>query len=170
MRKRFGRTEANGQPRVVSLFSGAGGLDFGLEAAGWKVLAQVEMDEACVETLRLQAEGKDAPPEVIPNRIENVRPQELLKWLGLARGELGLLAGGPPCQPFTTSGLRQGINDTRASSLFPAYFEFVKTFEPRTLLIENVDGMLSAAICHRKLIARGKDSPPLRPRSRKAPS
>ena len=161
MRERSRRNDANGRPRAVSLFSGAGGLDLGLEAAGWQVLAQVEMDEACVETLRLQAEGKEAPPEVVAGRIEDIRPQKLLNKLGLAPGELGLLAGGPPCQPFTTSGLRKGINDARASSLFPAYFEFVKTFEPGTLLIENVDGMLSAAIRHRKLIARGKDSPPL---------
>jgi DNA (cytosine-5)-methyltransferase 1 len=167
MRERPRSTEANGMPKAVSLFSGAGGLDLGLEAGGWQVIAQVEMDETCGETLRLQAEGKEAPPEVVPDCIENIRPQKLLSSLGLARGELGLLAGGPPCQPFTTSGLRQGIKDARASSLFPAYFEFAKTFEPRTLLIENVDGMLSAAIRHRRLIARGKDSPPLEPEEQK---
>ena len=50
---------------------------------------------------------------------------------------------------------------------FPAYFEFVETFRPKTLLIENVDGMLSAAIRHRKLVARGKDSPPLEPDEQK---
>ena len=114
-----GRAATENTPKAVSLFSGAGGLDLGLEAAGWQVLAQIEMDEDCVETLRLQAEGKVNPPEVIPERIENVQPQGLMKELGLRRGELGLLAGGPPCQPFTTSGLRQGINDARASSVFP---------------------------------------------------
>jgi DNA (cytosine-5)-methyltransferase 1 len=73
------------------------------------------------------------------------------------------MAGGPPCQPFTTTGLRQAANDRRASSLFPAYFKFVAEFQPKTILIENVDGMLSAALRHRPLIARSKDCAPLEP-------
>lgn len=162
MPKRSRSPGANATPKVVSLFSGAGGLDLGLEAGGWAVIAQVEMDADCVETLRLQAAGTEHPAEILPSRIEDVKPADLLSRLGLEEGELGLLAGGPPCQPFTTSGLRQGINDARASSLFPAYFEFVKTFRPRTLLIENVDGMLSAALRHRKLEKRTKEHPPLK--------
>jgi DNA (cytosine-5)-methyltransferase 1 len=125
------------------------------------------MDDDCVNTLRLQAEGKPNPPHIIHKRIEDVRSQGLKKRLGLDRGDLGLLAGGPPCQPFTTTGLRQATNDPRASSLFPAYFEFVRHFLPRTVLIENVDGMLSAALWHRKLEARTKAHPPLKPDEQK---
>ena len=146
---------------AVSLFSGAGGLDLGLESAGWSVLAQVEMDIDCVNTLRLQAEGRSRRPEVIHARLEDVAPEALRRRIGFKRGELGLLAGGPPCQPFTTAGLRQATNDRRASSLFPAYFEFVRQFQPRTLLIENVDGMLSTALRHRKLEDRGKGNAPM---------
>jgi DNA (cytosine-5)-methyltransferase 1 len=148
-------------PRAVSLFSGAGGLDLGLEAGGWHVLAQVEMHPDCVETLRLQAVRKVDPPVIVPERIEDARPLSLLRRLKLKKGDLDLLAGGPPCQPFTTSGLRQGLNDPRLSSLFPAYFKFVSTYLPKTLLIENVDGMLSAALRHRPLASRGKEHPPL---------
>ena len=146
---------------MLSLFSGAGGLDLGLEAAGWQTLAQLEMDEDSVQTLKLRAQGSGARPEIIQSRIEDVRPGQLRNKLGLRKGELMLMAGGPPCQPFTTSGLRQAINDRRASSLFPSYFDFVAEFLPKTLLIENVDGMLSAALRHRRLVSRGKDSPPL---------
>ena len=59
------------------------------------------------------------------------------------------------------------INDRRASSLFPSYFEFVAEFRPRSVLIENVDGMLSAALLHRPLLARGKGYPPIEPSEQK---
>lgn len=94
---------------------------------------------------------------VVPARIEDVDPGELRCALGLRRGELTLLAGGPPCQPFTTSGLRQALSDRRANTLFPAYLGLVEEFSPRALLIENVDGMLSAALRHRPLHERGRD-------------
>jgi DNA (cytosine-5)-methyltransferase 1 len=152
---------------VVSLFSGAGGLDLGLEAAGWHILAQIEMDEDCVGTLRNQAHRRSVRTEILNDRIEDISPRALRKRLGLERGELTLLAGGPPCQPFTTSGLRQAINDRRASSLFPAYFKFVDEFRPRVLLIENVDGLLSAALRHRPLMKRGWRHPPMRPEEQK---
>ena len=152
---------------VVSLFSGAGGLDLGLEGAGWRILSQVEMDADCVGTLRNEAARRRSRTTIIRSKIEAVCPAELRKQLKLDRAELTLLAGGPPCQPFTTSGLRQAINDRRASSLFPAYFRFLDEFRPRLLLIENVNGMLSAALCHRPLTKRGPGNPPLRPDEQK---
>lgn len=152
---------------VLSLFSGAGGLDLGLEAAGWSVLAQVEMDEDCVETLRAQAVHAEEQRTIIAQRIEEVDPRALRSSLRLRKGQLALLAGGPPCQPFTTTGLRQAINDRRASSAFPAYLRFVDEFAPKAILMENVDGMLSAALRHRPLELRGKGSPALHWEERK---
>jgi DNA (cytosine-5)-methyltransferase 1 len=143
---------------ALSLFSGAGGLDLGLELAGWTILGQVEMDHDAAETLRRRA-GKDGV--VIEERIENVDPVKLRRQLGLKVGELALIAGGPPCQPFTTSGLRKSIQDRRASSLFPRYLSFLDAFKPRALLIENVDGMLSAALRHRPLHLRGSANGPM---------
>src|SRR5437016_1420555 len=110
---------------AVSLFSGAGGLDLGLERAGWDVLAQIDCDPGAVETLWLHQRRRKTASRIIDDPIEGVPPVSLRRTLRLRRGELGLLAGGPPCQPFTTSGLRQAINDQRASSLFPAYLRFV---------------------------------------------
>ena len=150
---------------VVSLFSGAGGLDLGLEAAGWRVRAQVEMDIDCVETLSRHAEHSKRDPLIVHSRIEDVSPARLRKSVGLRRGELSLLAGGPPCQPFTTTGLRRAISDRRASTAFPTYISFVAEFLPRALLIENVDGMLSAALRHRPLARRSMR--PLAPNERK---
>ena len=148
---------SSGRPRtVLSLFSGAGGLDLGLEMAGWSVIGQVEMDPDCVRTLELQAQRRSRPSLVVGSRIEDVDPAALRRELGLRRGELTLMAGGPPCQPFTTSGLRQGLSDRRANTLFPAYLNMVDEFSPRALLIENVDGMLSAALQHRPLLERSR--------------
>ncbi len=149
------------QQRALSLFSGAGGLDLGLEMAGWRILAQVEMDHDAAETLRHHGACSEMTGLVIEEPIESVDPMALRRRLGLKVGELELLAGGPPCQPFTTSGLRQALQDRRASSLFPKYLTFVDAFKPKALLIENVDGMLSAALRHRPLSQRGKTHRPL---------
>jgi DNA (cytosine-5)-methyltransferase 1 len=64
----------------------------------------------------------------------------------LRKGELALLAGGPPCQPFTTHGLRKAIRDARASQVFPSYLDYVREFMPAAAVMENVDGLLSAAL------------------------
>jgi DNA (cytosine-5)-methyltransferase 1 len=147
--------------RFLSLFTGAGGLDLGLEEAGWSPLAAVEMDADSIGTLELAARRREkvggvAEPLLLCEKIEDVPADALRKRLGLKKGELPLLAGGPPCQPFTTHGLRQSITDARASGVWPAYLEYVDEFRPKALLIENVDGLLSAALKHRPLKERGK--------------
>ena len=149
---------------AVSLFSGAGGLDIGLRASGWQILAQVEADGDCAETLKGH---RATSAEVIARKIEDVPPTPLRRALGLKKGELGLLAGGPPCQPFTTHGLRRAITDARAASTFPQYLDFVREFNPAALLMENVDGLLSAALRHRPLALRGKNGPPMEWEERK---
>lgn len=145
--------------RFVSLFTGAGGLDIGLEQAGWTSVAVIEMDADAVGTLR-EAVADRPPvagadePLILDRRIEDVPPADLRRSLGLKKGELPLLAGGPPCQPFTTHGLRQSISDARASGVWPAYLQYVDEFKPKALVIENVDGLLSAALRHRPLALR----------------
>ena len=156
----------------VSVFSGAGGLDLGLDLAGWKVLAQVELDLDAVGTLELAARRRAKTGDAVETRvvaapIEDTPPRALRHSLGLERGQLTLLAGGPPCQPFTTSGLRQSIGDRRAAAVWPSYFDYVDEFQPAALLIENVDGLLSAALRHRPLAQRGKGSAALESDERK---
>jgi len=157
----------SGDRSVVSLFSGAGGLDLGLEKAGWRIVAHVEMHPDCVGTLQKQSARLQRGSRLVCAKIEDVDPGDLRRTLKLRRGELDLLAGGPPCQPFTTTGLRQAISDRRVASAFPTYLAYVAQLRPRMLLMENVDGMLSAALKHRPLKARGKESPALRWEERK---
>lgn len=146
---------------ALSLFSGAGGLDLGLEAAGWRLLSQVECDADCVGTLGIHNAKRGEEVAVYDSRLENLSPRTIRRALGIAKGELTVMAGGPPCQPFTTSGLRKGLLDARASSAFPAYLAFVEEFLPAAVLVENVDGMLSAALRHRPLVERTAEHSPL---------
>ncbi|MEW9517781.1 DNA cytosine methyltransferase [Streptomyces tubercidicus] len=147
----------------MSLFSGAGGLDLGLESAGWRPLAQVECDADAVGTLKLAALRRaesspdQAPPLIIADRIEECDPAKLRKQLGLRKGQLTLIAGGPPCQPFTTHGLRQALTDRRAAEVWPTYLHYLDEFQPKAILIENVDGLLSAALKHRPLSLRNAE-------------
>jgi DNA (cytosine-5)-methyltransferase 1 len=124
----------------ISLFTGAGGLDLGLEAAGFDVLAAIEMDEDCVRTLRHNREWP-----VIQESIHDVTSEELLHTAGLSVGEIDLLVGGPPCQPFSKSGYwasgsTKRLDDPRATTL-DAFLRVLRDLKPRAFLIENVAGL-----------------------------
>ncbi|MEY3403504.1 MAG: hypothetical protein RLZZ86_3120, partial [Cyanobacteriota bacterium] len=106
----------------------------------------------------------------IPREIQNVSSQELLeeggRVLNLGRalqpGEVDLVTGGPPCQPFSTTGKRGSVMDPRGS-LFMDFIQIVKEVQPGFFLMENVKGLLSAPLRHRPINQRGKDYPPLEP-------
>src|SRR3546814_2730328 len=84
------------QPTAISLFTGAGGLDYGFEAAGFRTAVALEFDERCVNTLQ---QNRSWP--VIARDIASVAVAELLETAGLRPGEADVLIGGPPCQPFS---------------------------------------------------------------------
>ena len=124
----------------ISLFTGAGGLDYGLEYAGFKINAAVEMDPWCCKTLQ---KNRDFP--VIQDRIENVTPEQLLEISGVKQGEAELLFGGPPCQPFSKSGYwvngdTARLNDPRANTLFH-FMHALESILPQAFLLENVFGL-----------------------------
>src|SRR5688572_10766487 len=84
---------------VISLFTAAGGLDLGFEAAGFKTRVAVEIDPTCCDTLRLNRRWP-----VIEDDVRRVSSKRLLQVAGLRPGEADVLIGGPPCQPFSKSG------------------------------------------------------------------
>ena len=96
----------------VSLFSGGGGLDIGVEDAGFKNLVSVEWDANAVETLRYNAVRKASVTRVIHADIRTVDPLEI------AQPGLDLLHGGPPCQAFSLIGKRDSLDDYRGLLLF----------------------------------------------------
>lgn len=128
------------KPVVISLFSGAGGLDFGFEAAGFEVGVAVEQDSDCCQTLRGHL-GR----QVIEDDIFKVPTEKILQLCGHGAGEVEVLIGGPPCQPFSKSGFwRTGdagrLTDPRAATL-DAYLRVVEEAMPRVMLLENVAGL-----------------------------
>jgi DNA (cytosine-5)-methyltransferase 1 len=133
------------QLRAFSLFAGAGGLDIGIEAAGFEVAYAVENDAVAVATLNLNRERwYPALPEVEPLDITKLDPSTVMKEQKLARGDIDLLVGGPPCVAFSKSGFhleykREG-RDPRAG-LLGDYLRFLEALRPAAYLIENVYGL-----------------------------
>ena len=122
--------------KVISLFSGAGGLDIGFERAGFKIAVAIEIDSSCCETLRTNR--PDLP--IINKNIAEVSGNEILKAAGLQVGEAALVIGGPPCQSFSLAGLRKGLDDDRGRLLFE-YVRVVRETLPLGFVLENVEGL-----------------------------
>lgn len=136
------------KPPVMSLFSGAGGLDLGAEDAGASVRVLVEPDANCVGTLR--ANRRYFPEaEILAKPLQDVTTDELLAIAGLRRGEAALLVGGPPCQPFSKSGYwlgerRLGMTDPRAA-LLDEYVRVLRQARPEGFILENVPSLTHPA-------------------------
>jgi DNA (cytosine-5)-methyltransferase 1 len=133
------------KPIAVSLFAGAGGLDLGIERAGFSVIRAVEYDPTAVETLNRNRERffpEMAPAE--PLDITTLDPHQVLDDLGKKPGDIDLLFGGPPCVAFSKSGFhleykRAGL-DPRAG-LLGDYFRFLEALRPKAFILENVYGL-----------------------------
>lgn len=123
---------------TIDLFCGAGGITEGFRRAGFVCLYANDINHWAIETFRANHPGTRAD-----NRpIEQVDAAALRRELNLERGELDVIVGGPPCQGFSINAPERFLTDPR-NSLFKHYIRFLDEFEPKTLLIENVPGMLS---------------------------
>lgn len=155
----LGKAQCGMRPpyRSLSLFSGAMGFDLGLESSGGFVtLAAIESDKACCDTIRLNREaGLTANPAlaVYEDDILSLDPRRVMQDLKVAPGELDLLSAGPPCQTFSTSGRRRTVEDARGTLLW-RIIDYIEAFQPKFFVIENVRGLLSAAIKHRPIADR----------------
>ncbi len=145
------QTDSMSVGSAISLFAGAGGLDLGVEAAGFRTLAAVEWDEDAADTME-----KNAPvyfpdlQEVLRANLyplatgtgEGVTPRDILRAAGLSgRERPDLLVGGPPCTAFSKSGFwldwkRDGVDP--AASLLQAYTRVLAETKPRFFILENV--------------------------------
>jgi DNA (cytosine-5)-methyltransferase 1 len=141
---------------VISLFSGAMGLDIGLEQTGrFRVKAAVEKERSFCETIRANRDAGRLDPALalFEGDISQIDPAEVMAAAGLKPGQLDVLVGGPPCQSFSTAGRRGTIQDARGTLLWE-YLRFVGYMRPRFFLMENVRGLLSAGLRHRPIAER----------------
>ncbi len=126
---------------VVSLFSGAMGLDLGLQAAGLNIAVSQDFDKWCVETIRKN--GHVAVEGDIRELIDNDPTCDfLLTAAKLRRDDVFAVVGGPPCQSFSTAGKRKGVEDVRGK-LYEQFLHVVTTLQPRFFVMENVKGLMS---------------------------
>lgn len=129
----------HGRP-MISLYTGAGGMDYGFEAAGFETRVALEFERDAAATLRL-----NRPWPVIEADICETPSSAILEAAGLKVGEAALLIGGPPCQPFSKSGYwsngdSRRLADPRARTL-DEYMRVVRDALPETFVLENVHGI-----------------------------
>lgn len=131
------------EPRLsaVDLFCGAGGATVGLKEAGFEVLGALDVDSLAVETYRRNHPGIIC----LQADIRSLEPAELMRQLALQPGRLDLLAGCPPCQGFssvrTLNGSRK-VDDDR-NDLLLRFADYVVALQPKSVMLENVTGLLS---------------------------
>lgn len=116
---------------MLSLFTGIGGLDLGLERAGIRPVGQVEIDPFCRQVLAARW------PEVPQHDDVKTAPQW---WTSQPRPAVHLVAGGFPCQPFSTAGRRRGVGDERWG--WPWFCDVIRAVRPRFVVLENVAALL----------------------------
>ncbi|MBA3531060.1 MAG: DNA cytosine methyltransferase [Ardenticatenales bacterium] len=177
---------SNNKPTLISLFAGAGGLDIGLELAGFVSLAVNELESHTCQTLKqnkvlnsispsefdawfkqnvvsqrcytrgtsantieltrrrlYQSSGQHSYLDraaIIEGDIRNITSQQLMEAAGTKKGEVTLVAGGPPCQPFSRAGKRATV-ETSDGKLFLEFVRMVNEIKPRWFLFENVKGL-----------------------------
>jgi len=129
--------------RSISLFSGAGGLDLGCEAAGFMTVAAVEQNERAVATLLANREAcfPLLGENTILRDIVETPPEQIVECSGIPAGEIDLVHGGPPCTPFSKSGYwltYKRAGDDPKASLLDNFVNVVSAAQPKAFLMENV--------------------------------
>lgn len=142
--------------QFISFFSGALGLDLGLEDAGLVPLAANEFDRSACATIHRNRPNL----RLYSCDIRQVTAKQLMLDLGLEQEELFAIVGGPPCQAFSTAGRRLGLNDDRGN-VFLHFINLIAGLRPKYVIFENVRGLLSAPLRHRPHNQRGEHFAPL---------
>lgn len=135
--------------KLISFFSGGGGLDLGLEAAGFETVFATDIDHHSCQTLqngKQYCKAANLPflqsATIRQADVTALSSAEVMEAAGVKKGEVDLMAGGPPCQAFSVFGKRLGINDPRG--LLPyEYLRLLREIEPKAFVFENVFGLLT---------------------------
>jgi len=131
-------------PSSLELFAGGGGMALGLHLAGFRHVSLVEIEERACSTLFHNAKfwhdsQMGSPPWGLSN-VKCIDVRDFIAEKNLDSTNVDIIAGGPPCQPFSLGGVHAGMNDKR--NMFPAALELVRILRPKLVLFENVAGLL----------------------------
>ena len=129
------------KPKVFDIFSGCGGMSWGLHKAGFEVIGALDNWQIALNTFSIN--HPDA--KVFCGDIRDYAPDFIKSELGLVRGELDCLVGGPPCQGFSKNvpASYRFFDDTR-NQLFNDYLDYVEAFYPKVAIMENVAEIYNA--------------------------
>ncbi|MDR6964016.1 DNA cytosine methyltransferase [Shewanella putrefaciens] len=142
------------KPIALSFFSGAMGLDLGIEKAGFDIRLACEADKYCRQTIAL-----NRPDVALLGDINQYTADDILSAAKISKNtEIDLMVGGPPCQAFSTAGKRKAFQDDRGN-VFLKYIDLALELNPKYFIIENVRGLLSCPLDHRPHLERGEGYP-----------
>ncbi|WP_217372129.1 DNA cytosine methyltransferase [Ruegeria arenilitoris] len=128
--------------RSISLFSGCGGLDLGLHEAGFRTILATDSEPLCADTWRMNMPST----RFLTNSIGSITRDDLLANLGARHDDIHLLAGGPPCPPFSKSRfyrkeMPRALEDPSGFETINGYLNILDWVRPRAFVLENVKGL-----------------------------
>lgn len=133
----------NQSPSVISLFTCGMGMDLGFENAGFKTVYSNDITKFACNTIR---KNKPHTP-CDEGDITNISSNHILTKSGLQKDEVDVIIGGPPCQSFSTAGMRKGFEDKRGEALLE-FIRIIREIRPKFFVFENVPGLKSMAKKH----------------------
>lgn len=132
-----------GKLTAFSIFSGAGGMDIGVMQAGFEILACIELDHNCCDTLRENIKRENRETKVYEGDIRTFSPRSIMNDLSIREGHIDLLFGGPPCQAFSQIGKQLSLQDDRGMLLYQV-LRYAEALKPHAIMMEQVKGLLTA--------------------------
>ena len=134
------------KPTVVSLFTCGMGMDAGFEKAGFQTIYANDITKFACETIRnvKKQEIEKKSLHLDEGSIFDIPSEKILENIGLEKGEPDLIIGGPPCQSFSTAGMRKGLKDDRGMAVME-YIKKIEEIRPKAFVFENVQGIMSMA-------------------------
>ena len=135
-----------GKPTVISLFTCGMGMDRGFEEAGFQTVYANDITKFACNTIR-NIKKKEIEVEKFhldEGSIFDIESEKILENIGLEKEEPDLIIGGPPCQSFSTAGMRKGLKDDRGMAVME-YIKKIEEIRPKAFVFENVQGITSIA-------------------------
>lgn len=142
------------KPGVISLFTCGMGMDLGFEGAGFETVYTNDIKKFACNTIRTNR------PKILCDEgdVTDIPTTDILKKIGMKQNEVDVVIGGPPCQSFSTAGVRNGFSDRRGIALLE-FIRIVKESRPKFFVFENVAGLKSMAKKHVSFYERINQNP-----------